>query len=151
MAKGKVTVNQINIIARNFESTLNFYRLAGLEIPEPMNQPEGALHAVTEKEQGIFLEIDNQHLASYYHSGVRKGGTETNYPIIGLTLENRDLVDSTYAKLMEAGFESRQPPYDAFWGSRYAIVADPEGNDVGLMSPPDEKRATWPPIPPPKG
>jgi hypothetical protein len=39
----------------------------------------------------------------------------------------------------------RQPPFDAFWGARYAIVADPDGNDVGLMSPIDESRRTWPP------
>jgi len=25
------------------------------------------------------------------------------------------------------------------------IVADPDGNDVGLMSPIDESRRTWPP------
>lgn len=43
------------------------------------------------------------------------------------------------------GHKGRQPPYDAFWGARYAIVADPDGNDVGLMSPLDEKRRTWPP------
>jgi hypothetical protein len=35
--------------------------------------------------------------------------------------------------------------FDAFWGARYAIVADPDGNDVGLMSPIDESRRTWPP------
>ena len=26
------------------------------------------------------------------------------------------------------------PPFDAFWAARYAVVADPDGNDVGLMS-----------------
>jgi hypothetical protein len=36
--------------------------------------------------------------------------------------------------------------YDAFWGARYAIVADPDGSDVGLMSPIDEQRQTWPPV-----
>ena len=28
-----------------------------------------------------------------------------------------------------------QPPHDAFWGARYAIVEDPDGIAVGLMSP----------------
>jgi predicted enzyme related to lactoylglutathione lyase len=32
------------------------------------------------------------------------------------------------------------PPWDAFWGSRYAIVADPDGNHVGIMSPSEPKR-----------
>jgi hypothetical protein len=39
----------------------------------------------------------------------------------------------------------RQPPFDASWRARYAIVADPDANDVGLMSPTGESRATWPP------
>lgn len=46
---------------------------------------------------------------------------------------------------MSNGYLGRQPPFDAFWGARYAIVADPDGNDVGLMSPVEESRRTWPP------
>ncbi len=39
------------------------------------------------------------------------------------------------AELTAVGYRARQPPFDAFWGARFAIVADPDGNDVGLMSP----------------
>jgi uncharacterized glyoxalase superfamily protein PhnB len=39
----------------------------------------------------------------------------------------------------------RQPPYDTFWGARYAIVEDPHGNHVGLMSPSDPARKSAPP------
>jgi hypothetical protein len=39
--------------------------------------------------------------------------------------------------LTAAGYAGPQPPYDAFWGARYAIVQDPDDNDVGLMSPID--------------
>ena len=42
---------------------------------------------------------------------------------------------------------SQQPPFDAFWGARYAIVEDPDGNSVGLMSPVDPTRRS--PMPPP--
>ena len=31
----------------------------------------------------------------------------------------------------------QQEPYDAFWGARYAVVSDPDGNGVGIMSPID--------------
>jgi hypothetical protein len=40
----------------------------------------------------------------------------------------------------------RQAPFDALRGGRYAIVADPHGNDVGLMSPVDESMRSWPPV-----
>ena len=43
-------------------------------------------------------------------------------------------------ELVDAGYTGRQPPYDAFFGARYTIVADADGNDVGLMSPIDPDR-----------
>ena len=64
-------------------------------------------------------------------------------------LPDRQAVDDRYAELISAGYRGRQPPFDAFWGSRYAIVADPDGNDVGLMSPVEVCRRTWLPQPSP--
>ena len=58
---------------------------------------------------------------------------------------SREAVDATYDDLTDAGYPGRQPPYDTFFGARYAIVADPDGNDVGIMSPPDPSRRTAPP------
>jgi uncharacterized glyoxalase superfamily protein PhnB len=54
-------------------------------------------------------------------------------------------VDRIYSELIAGGYQGRQPPYDAFWGARYAVVADPDGNDVGFMSPIDERYRQWPP------
>jgi uncharacterized glyoxalase superfamily protein PhnB len=59
-------------------------------------------------------------------------------------LPTRRAVDVRYAELTEAGCRARQPPFGAFWGARCAIVADPDGNDVGL-NPAEESRRTWPP------
>jgi Glyoxalase/Bleomycin resistance protein/Dioxygenase superfamily len=39
-----------------------------------------------------------------------------------------------------AGYRGQQPPYDAFWGARYAVIEDPDGNAVGIMSPVDPDR-----------
>ena len=52
--------------------------------------------------------------------------------------------------LTAAGYAGRQPPYDTFWGARYAVVADPDGNDVGIMSALDPARRSWPPKPSPE-
>ena len=53
----------------------------------------------------------------------------------------------TYADLTGAGYAGQQPPYDAFWGARYAVVEDPDGNPVGLMSPLDPAYRSAPPEP----
>jgi hypothetical protein len=57
--------------------------------------------------------------------------------IVGFGVPSRAAVDEVHDRLVAAGHPSRQPPYDAFWGSRYAIVADPDGRDVGFMPPMD--------------
>jgi uncharacterized glyoxalase superfamily protein PhnB len=44
-------------------------------------------------------------------------------------------VNETYARVMGAGFTGRKEPYDAFWGQRYATVADPDGNVIDLFAP----------------
>jgi uncharacterized glyoxalase superfamily protein PhnB len=43
-------------------------------------------------------------------------------------------VDETYARVVAAGFTGEKEPYDAFWGQRYANVADPDGNVVDLFA-----------------
>jgi uncharacterized glyoxalase superfamily protein PhnB len=67
--------------------------------------------------------------------------------VIGFRVRERDDVDRTYASLIGDGYAGQQPPYDAFWGARYAIVEDPDGNPVGLMSPADPQLRTPPPSP----
>ena len=41
------------------------------------------------------------------------------------------------AALAADGVPVQQQPYDAFWGARYAVVSDPDGHGVGIMSPVD--------------
>lgn len=144
MIKKRPTISQLNLVAKRFDETLRFYRMIGLDIPEPKTEPPGALHAPANINTGIAFAIDNEQLARIYNAAWR-GSSESNSLLTSISLESREDVDTTYAKLMEAGYEGRQPPYDAFWGSRFAIVADPEGNDVGLMSPADDNFKSWPP------
>jgi uncharacterized glyoxalase superfamily protein PhnB len=93
---------------------------------------------------GFSLELDTAESARLWHAGWRTDPA-TARVVIGFSLPTRDVVDERYAELTSAGYAGRQPPFDAFWGARYAIVADPDGNDVGLMSPIDESCRTWPP------
>ncbi len=145
MSKEQRAISQINLIARRFDETLKFYRLLGLGIPPPMTQPPGALHAPTKLTGGFEFEIDNEYLARIYNAAWRRPGGSSSL-LISVSVGTREEVDATYAKLIAAGYESRQSPYDAFWGSRFAIIADPEGNDVGVMSPVDENLKSWPPV-----
>lgn len=44
-------------------------------------------------------------------------------------------VDATYTRMLEAGHLGHKAPWDAFWGQRYAVVNDPDGNHVRVFSP----------------
>ncbi len=44
-------------------------------------------------------------------------------------------VDSVYEDLvLGAGYRGELKPWDAFWGMRYAVVHDPDGNGVDLFA-----------------
>jgi len=145
MASKRPVLAKINVVAKNYEATLKFYRLLGLEIPEPMEQPAGTLHAEATNPRGSDFALDNVALARIYNSGWRTEQGDCSSVVLTAYVSSRDEVDTRYKSLVAAGYRSRQPPYDAFWGARFAIVCDPEGNDVGLMSPIDEAFRSWPP------
>jgi uncharacterized glyoxalase superfamily protein PhnB len=54
---------------------------------------------------------------------------------LGFLCESPAAVDALYAKVLAAGYGSHRAPWDAFWGQRYAVVLDPDGNWVDLFAP----------------
>jgi uncharacterized glyoxalase superfamily protein PhnB len=137
-------LNQLNLVARDFEATLAFYRRLGLEVPDGSASPAGVRHAALTLANGFMLEFDNEALAGLYNAAWRTPGGGSRV-LIGLSLPSRGEVDRLYGALTGAGHQGLQPPYDTFWGVRYAVLADPDGHHIGLMSPLDERRRSWPP------
>ncbi|HEY1752860.1 MAG TPA: VOC family protein [Caulobacteraceae bacterium] len=138
--------SQINLIVHDMDKTLAFYRRLGLEIPEGgvWATPSGGHHAKAADTAGpVDLEFDSRKLAAAYNAGFR---AERGRVLIGVELESREAVDALWHALIEERVvQGLQPPYDAFWGARYAIVEDPDGNPVGLMSPSDDAQRRSPP------
>jgi uncharacterized glyoxalase superfamily protein PhnB len=66
-------------------------------------------------------------------------------PAADFSVEARADVDEIHGALVADGARSLQPPYDAFWGARYAIVVDPDGVAVRRMSPVDDAKCSSPP------
>ena len=143
----QLVLDQVNLVVHDMEATLTFYRRLGLAIPDDSvwRTPTGAHHAEVTMPNGPTLEFDSVELARSYHAGWREPEGGGSRGVLGFKLRSRNAVDDRYADLIGAGYPGRQPPYDAFWGARYAIVQDPDGNDVGLMSPSDPGRRSGPP------
>ena len=136
--------SQINLVAHDLAATLAFYRRLGLEIPEAaVWEANGhAHHAKADGAGEVDLEFDSRRLAQAYNAGF---AAERGRVVIGVALETRAAVDTLWTQLLAEGAQGLQPPFDAFWGARYAIVEDPDGNPVGLMSPVDPGRRSAPP------
>jgi uncharacterized glyoxalase superfamily protein PhnB len=136
--------SQINLVTHDLKATLAFYRRLGLDIPEGGAWKIGATihHAKAETGGDVDLEFDSRRFAHAYNRGF---AAERGRVVIGIELESREAVDGLWTALLEESVQGLQPPYDAFWGARYAIVEDPDGNPVGLMSPVDPARRGAPP------
>ena len=94
---------------------------------------------------GFELALDSEALAEVYDEGWQPFKGEGNRTVMSFRLGDANDVDAVYHRVVALGFGSSQAPYYAFWGSRYAIVVDPDGNHVGLMSPPDPTQRGMPP------
>ena len=142
-------LDQVNIVVRNMDAMAEFYRRLGVDVRVDVQSaaPEWAPHHRNNaSSDGIDLDLDSQQFAAVWNQGW-PGGPGI---VLGFRLPDRESVDRLFDDLTAAGYTSQQEPYDAFWGSRYAVIADPDGNAVGLISPPEDDRRT-PPPPPPSG
>lgn len=127
-------LDQLNLVVSDMEATLTFYRHLGLTIPD--TDPDfQARHRSAQLPGGIDLDFDSTEFARQWDKGWHGGSA-----VIGFKVDSRERVDFIYASLTGAGYQGQQDPYDAFWGARYAIVEDPDGNAVGIMSPVDPDR-----------
>jgi uncharacterized glyoxalase superfamily protein PhnB len=143
MAETGPDLNMVNLVVRDTAASLDFYCRLGVAPPAGDDGDPGP-HVELAMPGGMSLELDSAASAGIWHAGWRADPGRSGV-VLGFALADRQPVDDRYAELTAAGYEGRQPPFDAFWGARYAIVADPDGNDVGLMSPIDPARRTWPP------
>ncbi|HZT67388.1 MAG TPA: VOC family protein [Acidimicrobiales bacterium] len=139
--EGRPILDQFNLVVTDMEATVAFYRRLGLSIPDtdPEWQPH---HRNAQNPGGIDLDFDSVSFARHWDKGWRGG-----MGVLGFKVDSRERVDEIYADLTGAGYAGQQAPYDAFWGARYAVVQDPDGNPVGIMSPIDPERRGDPGFP----
>ena len=145
MNSARPVLNQLNIAVTDMEATLTFYRQLGLDIPQDAAASSGGHHAELPDAGGVQLDFDSEPLSRAYNAGWRAPKNGGGRVVIGFSLPSREAVDERFQALTGAGYAGLQPPNDAFWGARYAVVEDPDGNPVGLMSPIDPQRRSTPP------
>lgn len=139
--------DQLNLISADFDATLSFYRVLGLEIQAPARSAEGEpFHASHRPAHGAALEVDSPAFARLWNKGWADEADLAGRILLGLRVADREAVDRLYEAATGAGHKGLQPPCDGFWGARYAIVEDPDGLAVGLMSSVEDRYRSPPPL-----
>jgi catechol 2,3-dioxygenase-like lactoylglutathione lyase family enzyme len=121
-------LNAIGIVASDMATSIRFYRLLGLDVPET----PGEGHVDTFLPNGVRFMLDTEEVVrSFNEDWSRETGNQ-----IGIAFEcsTPAEVDEVYTRVTEAGFEGEKEPWDAFWGQRYALLRDPDGVEVNLYA-----------------
>jgi catechol 2,3-dioxygenase-like lactoylglutathione lyase family enzyme len=124
---GQMKLDMIGIAVKDMARSLEFYRKLGWEIPTGLDAEP---HVEITLENGLRFAWDTLALME---------SLEPDFEIaphgIGAFLcSSPSEVDSKYQELLKAGVVGHRPPWDAFWGQRYAIIKDPDGNTVDLFA-----------------
>jgi catechol 2,3-dioxygenase-like lactoylglutathione lyase family enzyme len=125
-----VRFNVIEIVVRDMARSLAFYRRLGLDVPAAADTEP---HVEASLPGGLRIAWDTQDTIRSFDPGYERG---TGHGMsLGFQLDTPAEVDSLYRELTEAGYKGHKEPWDAFWGMRYAVMVDPDGNGVDLFSP----------------
>jgi catechol 2,3-dioxygenase-like lactoylglutathione lyase family enzyme len=126
-----VTFHFTGLVVDDMARSLAFYRRLGLPIPA---EADGQPHVDLALDGGAMLAWDTVDVVRSFDAGWTP---PTGSPRTGLAFRcsQPSEVDEVYADLVAAGYTGHLPPWDAFWGQRYATVRDPDGNSVELFAP----------------
>jgi catechol 2,3-dioxygenase-like lactoylglutathione lyase family enzyme len=123
-----VTLDMVGIATKDIAASLRFYRLLGLPVPDGV---DAGSHVEVDL-GGFRLAWDTvEILRDVYDGWEEPMGHRIE---LAFRCGSRDEVDAVYARMTEPGYRGHKAPWDAFWGQRYAIVEDPDGNLLSLYA-----------------
>jgi catechol 2,3-dioxygenase-like lactoylglutathione lyase family enzyme len=123
----------IGLVTADMPASLAFYRHLGLNIPaEADTEP----HVEAALPGGLRIAWDSDDTVASFDPGWSRPALRENNGRVGLAFLCDDPadVDRVYGELTDSGYTGRKEPWDAFWGQRYAVVEDPDGNAVDLFA-----------------
>ena len=123
-----VVPHTIDIVVTDIAASLAFYRTIGLDAPADADGPQVQITTPGGATLGLVTE-----------SLVRQSNPDWTAPsgsrvTFSCRCDSPDELNATHARAVAAGYASRQDPWDAFWGQRYAMLLDPDGNRVDLFA-----------------
>ena len=123
----------VGVIVSDLHESIRFYGQLGLQFPEDPD-PMGHGHVEAPLPGGLRFTLDTEaSIRSFDPDWAPPSGGHR--VAIAFRCESPEEVDRLYRDLTGAGAPDHKPPWDAFWGQRYAQVKDPDGNVIDLFAP----------------
>lgn len=121
----------IGLVVSDMAASVSFYRRLGFAFPE---DAEREPHTEAELPGGLRLMLDTEDTVLSFHAQWQppSGGGRTS---LAMRCDTPGEVDRVYQEMVGPGHNGELKPWDAFWGQRYAVVLDPDGNGVDLFAP----------------
>lgn len=121
----------VGLVVQDMARSLAFYRQLGLDVPAAADTEPHVDYALP---GGLRLAWDTIETVRSFDPDWT---APTGSPRIGLAFlcDSPADVDRLYSELTAQGYEGHKEPWDAFWGQRYALIHDPDGNSVDLFAP----------------
>jgi catechol 2,3-dioxygenase-like lactoylglutathione lyase family enzyme len=122
----------VELVVADMAASLAFYRRLGLDIPPDADQQP---HVNVDLGSGVQLAFDTEDTIRSFDKEWTRPPRDGHRMALAFACSSPAEVDSAWAELTGAGYEGHLEPWDAFWGMRYAVVHDPDGNPVDLLAP----------------
>jgi catechol 2,3-dioxygenase-like lactoylglutathione lyase family enzyme len=121
----------VGLVVQDMARSLALYRRLGLDLPP---EADGEPHVNATLPSGMLVMFDTvETIRSFDPEWTPpRGGHRMG---LAFRCETPAEVDRAYEDLTALGYEGHKAPWDAFWGQRYAIIHDPDGNSVELFAP----------------
>lgn len=122
----------IGIVTADMSASLAFYRRLGLELPP---EADARPHVEAAVAGGLRIAWDSEETVRSFDPGFDPGPRGGGRVSLAFRCAGPAEVDALYDELTGAGYDGHKAPWDAVWGQRYAVLADPDGNSVDLFAP----------------
>ncbi len=122
-------ISAVGVSSRDMQKSVEFYSLLGFDF-SGVDLTEAHVEPVTPEGSARLMIDSNQMIKDIFGEEPVQG----NHSTFAIEYSSVEELNSVADKLTKAGFVFKKEPWDAFWGQRYAIIADPDGCLVDLYA-----------------